>query len=388
MASQDPESFIDCLRDSFRYVVWKHPEKIRGLLPFLKPELQGECMICHGERTTEPCDHCDEGSNNCGECDGEGWVDCWTCNDGQETCDDCGGDGELGCDDCGGDGEVECDECGGDNRVDCQKCDGGRVECDECDGEGQNSEGEECANCDGEGTLVCDDCEEGLVECEDCEEGTVDCDECAGSGTVRCDPCDGDGWTHCGDCGGDGGESCDWCNDGWVECGECEGYWDVAECDSHEEVVFDETMPQQLESFISVLNDSFAECSDGMKLRIKLYSNGEEFKMANPSPDGYVLYLWNEEQYNRYDEYMKYMVLYLSSVSPLKPYPSPQDNSYSKGLDIYLKYSDIDRFYTTTINTKSMTILPIPNIARPFLYFSLSKAKPAMMNWDENPLNR
>lgn len=391
MDSQGPESFIECLRDSFRNIVRIHPEKVINLFPFLKPELQGECMICHGERDTEPCEHCEEGSYNCNECDGEGWVHCWTCDgDGQEECNDCGGDGEDICDDCDGSGNFPCDECGGDNRVECDGCDEGKTDCDECDGEGQNREGEECANCDGEGTLVCNrGCEEGWVECDDCNEGLIDCDECAGSGTVRCNPCDGDGWTHCGDCGGNGGESCEWCNDGWVECGECEGYWDVAECDSHEEAVFDETMPQQLESFVSVLNDSFSECSDGLKLRAKVYSNGEEFKKANPSPDGYVLYLWSDEQYNKYDDYVKHMILYLSSVFPMSPYPVVGDySSFTNGLKIYLNQKDFDRFYSTSINVWPMTSLPPPKSPIPVLYFALSKAKPAMMNWDENPLNR
>lgn len=91
----------------------------------------------------------------CGDCDGEGDVDCYECSagkvsceqcdgDGIETCSECGGSGEieddgetLTCPECGGESDVECDNCGGDGEVDCPSCNYGRLTCDTCDGNGE-----------------------------------------------------------------------------------------------------------------------------------------------------------------------------------------------------------------------------------------------------------
>lgn len=92
----------------------------------------------------------DPEDNPCGNCLGEGTVECTAtgCDDGDIDCIDCAGTpdhtiphvscGGEGCDDPACiEGEVECTTCRGTGLVTCEECQGdGHVECGNCDGEG------------------------------------------------------------------------------------------------------------------------------------------------------------------------------------------------------------------------------------------------------------
>jgi hypothetical protein len=78
----------------------------------------------------------------CGECDGEGQIDCSECDgDGREMgdekwepCSGCEGTGKENCDECNGDGKVSCNRCGGDGYESCNNCAGnGDIRTDELD---------------------------------------------------------------------------------------------------------------------------------------------------------------------------------------------------------------------------------------------------------------
>lgn len=77
---------------------------------------------------SESCPNCDNGWNNCADCDGEGRL--------LEECENCAGSGLLNndstCENCSGDGELNrtCTTCSGDGNVLCRYCDEGTVRCD------------------------------------------------------------------------------------------------------------------------------------------------------------------------------------------------------------------------------------------------------------------
>lgn len=108
---------------------------------------------------TQGCEYCEDGYNQCQECDGNGYHDCWKC----------GGGGKIECVECDGDGSVNCPDCDGDGKdsegVECENCEGkGKIECGDCDGEGDA----ECPECDGNGNVTCEYCEDGRVPCSEC----------------------------------------------------------------------------------------------------------------------------------------------------------------------------------------------------------------------------
>jgi len=71
------------------------------------------CSVCSSYGEVD-CENCDNGSNVCEDCGGEGEVE----HEGEDvTCETCGGDGEIRCEDCGGSGQVECPSCEGTGEV-------------------------------------------------------------------------------------------------------------------------------------------------------------------------------------------------------------------------------------------------------------------------------
>ena len=102
----------------------------------------------------------------CDECEGEGEIqeECSTCEDGKgkiecKVCNATGKDdrGEE-CGECDGDGEIECSYCFGEGEIteSCEYCESGCIleSCEYCDGSGEI----ECSNCDGSGEVDCDEC--------------------------------------------------------------------------------------------------------------------------------------------------------------------------------------------------------------------------------------
>ena len=96
--------------------------------------------------------------DDCGNCDGEGRVDCTSCETGDVDCDECDGDGETSCPECDGDGRQmgdgrweACESCDGKGKISCSNCEGsGYVSCSECGGSGR----EDCFECDGSGEIT------------------------------------------------------------------------------------------------------------------------------------------------------------------------------------------------------------------------------------------
>ena len=89
----------------------------------------------------------------------------------------------------------DCGNCDGQGRVDCSSCETGSVECDECDGDGETL----CPECDGDGRQMGDNRWE-------------DCESCDGTGKISCSNCDGSGSLSCGECGGSGRDDCFQCD--------------------------------------------------------------------------------------------------------------------------------------------------------------------------------
>ena len=177
------------------------------------------CSFCGGEGMIEACEYCEEGHQECQECDGNG----------RSHCQQCDGEGQvwIDCEACDN-GDVDCgmSRCK-DGIVKCEECKDGKLVCPmtSCEGSGKDSQtdGEDCGNCDGEGEVDCEECVgEGEYECDDCNGvGTVACNECEGNAQIEeeCDTCDGEGETYC-----------DWCEDGWAECNECGGDYEQSDC--------------------------------------------------------------------------------------------------------------------------------------------------------------
>ena len=99
----------------------------------------------------QKCEYCENGYNQCQECDGNGYNNCLMCN----------GVGTVPCHDCEGDGSIVCPDCDGESYENCKD---GKIECGECDGQGDI----ECPECDGNGNVTCGDCEDGRVPCQEC----------------------------------------------------------------------------------------------------------------------------------------------------------------------------------------------------------------------------
>lgn len=70
----------------------------------------------------------------------------------------------------------DCEYCGGSGYEYCSECDNGSQECSTCDGDGVvGDDNEECPNCEGAGNLICDECGgKGTIDCGNCDgDGTV-----------------------------------------------------------------------------------------------------------------------------------------------------------------------------------------------------------------------
>jgi len=90
--------------------------------------MDNTCGECEGEGETDafPCPTCEAGRIECPEsCDEDGQVECNECDgDGQNTCTNCDGDGGSYCE------RYECN----DGVIYCEYCDEGYQECGECEG--------------------------------------------------------------------------------------------------------------------------------------------------------------------------------------------------------------------------------------------------------------
>ena len=140
------------------------------------------CKYCKGDWEGGSCEECEDGWKECSECKGEPVIECDECEGAgiieKETCSNCDGEGTTECEECaphGGyiycDSCEECDVCEegyndcpdceeGEGWMDCQECYGhgsceycedGWVECGECGG---NWEGGECYGCAGLGVYI------------------------------------------------------------------------------------------------------------------------------------------------------------------------------------------------------------------------------------------
>jgi hypothetical protein len=90
------------------------------------------CDSCDGEGELD-CEYCDRGEITCETCDGTGEVTCEECDgDGREMGD---GEWED-CEACEGSGNGKCPDCGGEGYLSCDNCDNGKNECWECNGNG------------------------------------------------------------------------------------------------------------------------------------------------------------------------------------------------------------------------------------------------------------
>ena len=177
------------------------------------------CRACDGEGVNPACEYCEEGYQECGECDGNG----------RNHCEQCDGEGQvwIDCDDCD-EGQVTCEnEKCNDGVTTCETCSEGKKKCEDCGGDGKDDDGKDCNVCDGEGEIDCDECA-GEVEFE--------CNVCGGSGEIDCEECEGNGQTEeeCDTCEGEGETYCDYCEEGYSECNECDGEYEVSDCDDCE----------------------------------------------------------------------------------------------------------------------------------------------------------
>ena len=77
------------------------------------------------------------------------------------------------CYECGNSGMMACGECYGQGEVDCDKCNDGNYECEKCNGDG-------CESCDNKGYIDCEECHYGKVQCSDCNDGELECNYCNG----------------------------------------------------------------------------------------------------------------------------------------------------------------------------------------------------------------
>jgi hypothetical protein len=92
-----------------------------------------ECDDCSGEGQID-CPLCDRGEIQCDECDGNGEVSCPECDgDGRQMGD---GEWED-CEECDGTGNISCSDCGGEGYLSCDNCDNGKNECWDCNGHGE-----------------------------------------------------------------------------------------------------------------------------------------------------------------------------------------------------------------------------------------------------------
>jgi hypothetical protein len=90
------------------------------------------CESCDGEGELD-CEYCDRGEITCERCDGTGEVTCEECDgDGRQMGD---GEWED-CEACDGSGNEKCPDCGGEGYLSCDNCDNGKNECWECNGNG------------------------------------------------------------------------------------------------------------------------------------------------------------------------------------------------------------------------------------------------------------
>ena len=140
------------------------------------------------------CYSCDDGTVECEDCDGYGYMLC-RCDEDDDDCDECYGDGEITCPECDGDDEVECEKCDGDGCNDCngsgytycKNCKNGRVDCPECSspknkpltndgtcprckkylsGTAEQKEKFKCKTCKGKREIPCEDCKNGSAKWE------------------------------------------------------------------------------------------------------------------------------------------------------------------------------------------------------------------------------
>jgi len=91
-----------------------------------------ECDECGGAGELD-CEYCDRGEITCETCDGTAEVTCEECDgDGRQMGD---GEWED-CEACDGTGNGKCPDCGGDGYLNCDNCNDGKNECWECNGNG------------------------------------------------------------------------------------------------------------------------------------------------------------------------------------------------------------------------------------------------------------
>lgn len=106
---------------------------------YLKIELEADVQPDDYDRSY-PCDYCDEGRNECGDCEGSGRE--------APSCDVCEGSGIILDDN---DQEQECLDCSGNGYIE-----------------------QDCESCSGEGYFSCDNCSEGYIDNNDWEEQYID----------------------------------------------------------------------------------------------------------------------------------------------------------------------------------------------------------------------
>lgn len=96
----------------------RRAKKVHGLTA-IKIELEAKFNRKH--LSSSSCEYCDDGAQECNDCEGRGDFMCSTCDGSGEvensegdtvTCDGCD-EGWYPCDDCGGSGQQDCEDCGG-----------------------------------------------------------------------------------------------------------------------------------------------------------------------------------------------------------------------------------------------------------------------------------
>lgn len=90
----------------------------------IKVELEAQMNRRNAESEREYCDHCDEGTVQCSECEGSDRM----------TCTDCNGNGQVPETDEPNAEMITCGECNGEGDAYCEHCDDGYVTCPDCDG--------------------------------------------------------------------------------------------------------------------------------------------------------------------------------------------------------------------------------------------------------------